>query len=287
MRRRKATRRKPQAGRDSGTFAKREPITPAETLVAIPNGLREPLLEAFAEIVRNFRENRWEPAELNGGKLCEVIYTILLGFTQGGYANTPTKPKNMVDACRELEKADQSQFPRSIRVQIPRVLLALYEVRNNRGVGHVGGDVNPNHMDAMLVTSMSKWLVAELVRLFHKVSVAEATAVSDALVDRSVPVVWMVRDRRRILAKGLTMRDKMLLLLYSSSIPLAESQLIKWLEHSNPSVVRRDVLRPCHRLGLIDYDPISHEVTLSPTGIIEVEKTLPLSLGALPRTLQS
>jgi hypothetical protein len=58
--------------------------------------------------------------------------------------NKPSKPRNMVDVARALEGADQNAFPRALRVQIPRVFVALYEIRNNRGVGHVGGDVDPN-----------------------------------------------------------------------------------------------------------------------------------------------
>jgi hypothetical protein len=80
----------------------------------------------------------------------------------------------MVDACKALEKAPQT-LPRSIRIQIPRMLVALYEIRNNRGVGHVGGDVNPNHMDAVAVLAMSKWLVAELIRVLHDVDTQTAT----------------------------------------------------------------------------------------------------------------
>ena len=73
----------------------------------IPDGLREPLLAAFNEIVGNFREGRWEPSELNGGKLCEVVYTIVRGFVDGTFPAKPSKPKNMVDACKTLELEKQ------------------------------------------------------------------------------------------------------------------------------------------------------------------------------------
>lgn len=33
----------------------------------IPKGLRKPLLTEFNKILKNYREHRWEPAELNGG----------------------------------------------------------------------------------------------------------------------------------------------------------------------------------------------------------------------------
>jgi len=59
-------------------------------------------------------------------------------------------------------------------VLIPRLLPVLYEIRNNRGVGHVGGDVDPNHMDAEAVQAMASWVMAELVRIFHGVKTEEA-----------------------------------------------------------------------------------------------------------------
>ena len=98
------------------------------------------------------------------------------------------KPKDMVSACRNLEK---EQGPRSARIQIPRMIAALYEIRNNRGVGHAGGDVDPNHMDATAVIYMSKWVVAELVRLLHGLTTDEATDIAmDALVEREVALVF-------------------------------------------------------------------------------------------------
>ena len=55
---------------------------PKVLLEAIPNGLRTPLFSAYQSIERNFRENRWEPSELNGGKMCEVVYAILKGHVE-------------------------------------------------------------------------------------------------------------------------------------------------------------------------------------------------------------
>src|SRR5712692_2157371 len=182
-------------------------------LVGIPEPLRAQLLNAFQEILRNYRDSRWEPSELNGGKFCEVVFTILKGYTENSYPSTASKPANMADACRSL---DQSTAPRSIRIQIPRMLIALYEIRNNRGVGHVGGDVNPNHMDATAVVAMSKWTMAELVRVFHKVDTATATAAIEATIERDIPVVWLVAGKQRILDMGLTMKEKVLVILYKN-----------------------------------------------------------------------
>ena len=158
----------------------------------MPKRLREELLDAFGKIVQNFSEGRWEPAELDGGKLCEVAYTIAKGIVDGKHAPRASKPKNMADACKQLEQSPAAAAPRSVRIQIPRMIVALYEVRNNRNVGHVGGDVDPNHMDAVCVLQVSKWIVAEMIRVLHSLPVDEAAEIVDALVERETPLVWNV-----------------------------------------------------------------------------------------------
>lgn len=244
-------------------------------LSAIPLGLRAPLLSAFCEITKNFKESRWEPAELNGGKLCEVVHTILRGYVDGAYADKPAKPKNMVDACRALE-GSPATLNRSVRIQIPRVLLALYEIRNNRGVGHVGGDVEANHMDAVAVVAMSKWIICELVRIFHNTDTETATALVDALSERDIPLIWEVDGKRRVLNPKLSMKHKSLIILYGSSSPIVESTLFEWVEHSNAGVFRRDVLKKAHKDKLIEYDQRSSRVQLSPLGARYVEEQIAL-----------
>jgi hypothetical protein len=175
-------------------------------------------MASLIEITTNYRFGRWEPSELNGGKLCEIAYTILRGHADGAFPLKPKAPRDMVASCRALEQA--TGFPQSVRITIPRVLIALYEIRNNRGVGHVGGDVNPNHMDATFVHSASRWVVAELIRLFHSVDTTAATQLVDALVERVVPGIWTIGSVRRVLATELSMKEKTLLLLYGSAVPI-------------------------------------------------------------------
>lgn len=254
----------------------RAPVATFGYFDAIPQGLRDPLLSAFNEIVRNFREGRWEPSELNGGKLCEVIYTIIRGVADEKFAGKPSKPKNMVDACIALESA--TDLPRALRIQVPRLLIALYEVRNNRGVGHVGGDVDPNHMDAVLVLSMAKWLMAELVRVFHDVETREATEAVESLTEKTVPLVWRVAGRTRVLNPSLSMREKMFVVLFAANGPVSERDLIEAVEHSNAAVFRRDVLRPAHREKYVEYDKHRREVYSSPRGVAFVENNIDLEM---------
>lgn len=250
-------------------------------LSVIPETLRQPLLETFSTIVRNYRESRWEPSELNGGKFCEVVYSILRGHVDGNFPPAPSKPRNMVEACKALENSGAG-FPRAVRIQIPRMIVALYEIRNNRGVGHVGGDVDPNHMDARVVLEMAKWILADLVRIFHpkNISTEEATGLVDSLVERTVPAVWRIGDVRRVLDAGLKIRQQVLLLLYSVNGPVTANDLFEWVEHSNFSVFKKQVVGKLHKERLVDFNVRNGLVTLSPTGTREVELKLPLTVPA-------
>ena len=95
-----------------------------QALIDIPDGLRNPLIDEYQNIVRNYMERRWTPSELSGGKFCEIVYTILDGFSSGNYASSPMKPDNFVAACRKLET--NTSNPRSFHILIPRILAALY-----------------------------------------------------------------------------------------------------------------------------------------------------------------
>jgi len=251
-------------------------IEPRVVLAGIPRGLRDPLLAEYEKLLRNYGEMRWEPAELNGGKLCEVIYSILKGYVDGSFPSKPTKPRNMVDSCRAFEKASKSS--RSIRLQIPRLLIALYEVRNGRSVGHVGGDVDPNHMDAGLVVNMSQWLMAELVRIFHDVTVEEATATVENLVERKIPLIWRVGNRTRILSATMSYRDKAFVLLYGTPGSIKAKDIVDSIEYSNASVFRKKILKPAHKEALIHFDSKTDDVQLSPLGSRYVEQNIPLTV---------
>jgi hypothetical protein len=248
------------------------PVLPSAAFGQLPTGLRDDLLGAFNEIVTNYEQRRWEPASLNGGKLCEAVYTIVRGYADGSYEARAKKPPNMVDACKAMEK--EKHVPRSISIQIPRMLIALYEIRNNRGVGHAGGDVDPNEMDATAVLYMSKWLVAELVRVLHAIPTKEATELVETLVERKVALVWRAGDKKRVLRVGLTWKQNMLLLMASETGDVQEADMIRWLEHRTPARLRRDVLRPAHKERLIEYDEANGTIKLLPPGVEAAEELL-------------
>ena len=248
-------------------------LAPADALSVLPVGLRDDLLDAFREIVTNYREHRWEPSELNGGKLCEAVFTIVDGYLDGGsYPPRAKKPSRFPQACLALEQKYASvPDSRSPRILVPRMMMGLYDIRNNRGVGHAGADVDPNHMDATFVLYASKWLVAELVRLLHTLTTQEATEVVDTLVEREIAWIWSGEGKKRLLRLGMTWKQQTLVMLLPETGEVAEADLFGWLEHRSIASFRKDVLRPLHKLRQIEYDVDSRTVRLLPPGVAAAE----------------
>jgi hypothetical protein len=238
-------------------------ITPSQALAALPSGLRAPLLDEYRSITKNFLEHRWSPSELSGGKFCEIVYTVLDGYAAGKYAAVPHKPADFVSACRRLES--HGHVPRSFQILIPRLLPALYEIRNNRGVGHVGGDVDPNHMDAVAVLSMANWAMAELVRVFHAVSVAEAQGLVDSLAERRVPLVWEGSGVKRVLDPTLALKDQLLLLIATAPMSVLTADLLNWSDYDKKAYFIR-LLRRLHAERYVDLSADETTVQILPPG---------------------
>lgn len=112
------------------------------------------------------------------------------------------------------------------------------------------------------------------MRVLHNVSTEEAAAIVDRLVERETPWIWDVNGKLRVLNTSFVMRDKTLLLLHRMNGPANERDLVAWLEHSNASVYRRDILRKLHAERLIEYDADAGTVILSPKGVADVEERL-------------
>jgi hypothetical protein len=175
----------------------------------------------------------------------------------------------MVDLLRSFERLD-STLNESFRLNIPRALLSIYNIRNRRGVGHLGGDINPNFADATLIASTADWVLAELYRISYDIPLEEAQSLINALVRRKMFLVHNIADKQRILNPDLSYNDQTLLLL-ASVYPksMTDKTLINNLECPNPSQYRSYNLKRLHSKRMIEYsDGVCY---LLPPGLKYVE----------------
>jgi hypothetical protein len=245
---------------------------------SLPSELVERLEDHYLEIKQNFASARYEPSELNGGKICEIVFRILEWHTNPGTYTPLGQRLDINKLVNRLENA--TAFNDTVRFHIPRILWAIYSVRNKRGVAHHAGEIDSNHMDAVFIVASADWVMAELVRLFHGVHIDEARSLVESLTTKQIPIIWEVGDLRRVLpppGTTLSTKDKVLLLLYHSSPdPVSVGELLQCVEYGNSSRFRKGILKDLHKDGLLHFDVKTDSAQLSPIGIVFVENNLPL-----------
>ena len=254
-----------------------------QVFAAIPTELRKELEADYHEIKHNFALRKFKPSEMGGGHFCETGYRILEWYSDptGNY----TSLKADVGDFRQLQSRlmKNKQLHESVRFHLPNALSTIYDIRSRRGAAHKGKDVNPNFMDATLDVAAADWVMAELVRMLHNVSVDEAKSMVESIVTKKVPLIWKIEDRTRVISppgNPLSYDEKALVILYSDHPePVTVSDLYLWTRHSNKSVFRNKVLKKLDQSDMIDVDPDTDLVRLSLLGMYQVENHIPLDFA--------
>lgn len=231
----------------------------------IPQELIDELLNSFIDTKKRFYQNDLRPSVIEGARFSEVVFRILQWQTEGAYLPIG-KTLPTVDAL--LVKLANATGTDSIRIHIPRTLRLIYDIRNKRNIAHLKDGIDPNVQDSTLVVRNMEWVLAELVRLYHNVSPAEANGIILDLVSKEVPAIQVFNGFPRIL-KDLKASDYLLALLYWSGATGARlDELKKWV----PKKMRANLPRT---LKMMDDNNLIHldgsEYLLTYLGIRETE----------------
>lgn len=233
----------------------------------LPSDLVDPLLDAYREIESNFAIRKWKASELDAGHFVEAARRIV-ELTLFGRATPIGKPLALFTDA-ELTRYEKAQGDDSYRILIPRALKSIYNIRNKRGVGHLGV-VSPNEMDSTYILYSVKWVLAELVRLNSRLPASETQDAVDAIVERQIELLWKFDGRTRVLDGSLGVRERVLVLLYNNS-PQLTTDLQRDAEY--PTARGFDaILFSLHNELMIDHS--GGTVRISPLGRVEAERII-------------
>jgi hypothetical protein len=246
-----------------------------DALASVPADYRSRIIKAYVELKSRQAEGKHDAAGVSAGKLCETVVRLLQHELKKTVTPFGQQIPNFAGECESFAQVPKANGNESLRMVIPRALAYLYTLRNKRGIGHVGGDVDANSMDGATIARVADWIVCELIRIFHTMSLEEADALVSSLSSRDTPDIWEVGGKKRVLRNDLDFKQKTLLLLYSSvdSAVLAED-LYSWSKYSNFAVFRKSVLGELDADNFVEYDRESDAVIISPIGIRRVEEEI-------------
>jgi len=246
-----------------------------DALANVPIEYRSRITKSYLELKSRHAEGKHDAAGVSAGKLCESVVRLLQHELKKPVTPFGQQLSNVPGECESFAQVPKATGSESLRIVIPRAVSYLYTLRNKRGIGHVGGDVDANAIDGVTIARVADWILCELIRIFHSMSLEDADALISSLSSRDIPDIWQVGGKKRVLRDDLDFKQKTLLLLYSSvdSAVLAED-LFAWSKYSNLPVYKQKVLRQLDTANLVEYDRDSDTVIISPLGVKMVEERI-------------
>src|SRR5207237_1199815 len=156
--------------------------SPLEMALAnVPAQFRSKIVQYFLDVKKRLAEGNDESLGLAAGKFSESVLRLLQHEILKSFIPFGQKIPDFAVECRKLIESPKAAGSESLRVVMPRALVFVYTLRNKRGIGHVGGDIDANHIDAMTIARTCDWIVCELIRVYHNLSLEDAQAIIDSV----------------------------------------------------------------------------------------------------------
>lgn len=244
---------------------------------ALPSELVKYLLDSYFEQKQNFYLGKFRPSELDAGRFTEAVIRNIEQLTSG--QNTPLNKSlpSFDKILARFEKLPTANFHESLRLHIPRALWSVYNIRNRRDVGHIGGDVNPNIADAYFVMSVCDWVLTEIIRILYNCPLEEAQALVDGLVERKIPLIQDFNGYLKILNTKLSTTEQILsILYYMGEKGVKIENLYNCLKHLKKSTISSTLSRLEHKYALIHRS--NNMCWITNSGIRYVEEKINFSI---------
>lgn len=126
-------------------------------------------------------------------------------------------------------------------------------------------------MDATFVVSVSNWILAELIRVFHDLSIEEAQQLVNSVAERRVPLIWQGDEVKRVLNPKIETRDQVLILVATSPGKILVKDLRNWTEYKN-STRFIEILKSLHGAKLVEFNERNSTVEILPPGSQEASQ---------------
>lgn len=243
-------------------------------IASLDVGLVDELLAAHREAKRNFYLGGLRLSAVEGGRFCEAAFRLLQQRTKGSF--DPLGRQLDTDALiKFLANIPAAQHPDSVRLDIPRALRVVYDIRNKRDNAHLADGIDPNLQDASLVVAVLDWVLAEFIRLYHSVPANMAQNMVASVVTRSAPAIEDFDGFLKVLRSDLGASDFVLLLLYQRGLQGATFEdLESWVRPKMRRNLRRTLSSLQHDKAFIHGSTGTFWITRSGQNYVETRRLM-------------
>jgi len=234
-----------------------------------PSDVVDETLAAYGEAKKRYYRADLRPSAVEGGRFSEAVLRLLQFIATGAFTPLSDRRFKADAVMNQLERSPAANASDSVRLNIPRALRLIYDIRNNRDTAHLRDGIDPNLQDATLVISCMDWVLAELVRIGHNTTPEAAQELIKGIVVKEVPLIEEF-DGRPVLLADVKIPDHILILLYwANADDVSLGDLRSWV----PVSARKNLLRTLRSLESKHLIHLGSDVVrLTRLGIRSVEE---------------
>ena len=231
-----------------------------------PDEIAEALVDSYVRALGQFKNGNWQYFGNEVGQFVECARRIIEFEISGTTIHLSDKLPIFTERLLQTWETANPAALDEYRIVIPRILYAMYCIRNKRGMIHKSS-IDPNKMDAVFLLYNTKWVLAEICRLNTNQSFSDAEDAINAIMNRESSLIWNTGKSLRILDSSMKIPDQVLCLLYVKDNQL-DTELQNETEYSNSSRFKT-LLKELHKNRFIEYSEGSCK--LSPKGVLLAE----------------
>ena len=233
------------------------------------------IVENYVEMEQRFFAGDWQPAELDGGRLCEGIARALYQLDQG-YVMKTELPGRLCDWLEDFNNNRPHNLAETDRRHFCKAIRLVYKFRSDRGAVHISTGYTANEMDSVLMLHAGKWMFAEFLRLaWNKDRKIIAETIAD-IIQLQHPVIHEVDGTPLVLDNTVSAPEEVLMLLsHADGHKLQKDELTKQAKNNTDSSVGVAISR-LTKSNEIRSTGTPGELALTPKGQKRViEKIIP------------
>jgi hypothetical protein len=184
----------------------------AELAKIVDPSFASAIVDNYVEMEQRFFAGDWQPAELDGGRLCEAISRALYQL-DCGYVMHAELPGNLCDWLEDFHNKRTHKLSDTDRRHFCKAIRLVYKFRSDRGAVHISTEYTANEMDSVLMLHAGKWMFAEFLRVAWNTDrkiIAENIA---DIIQLQHPVIHEVDGTPLVLDHNVSAPEEVLMLL--------------------------------------------------------------------------
>lgn len=237
----------------------------AELSKVVDPNLSASIVESYVEMQQRYFAGDWQPAELDGGRLCEAVSRALYQL-DCGYVTHAELPGTLCDWLEDFNNKRPHALKETDRRHFCRAIRLVYKFRSDRGAVHISTVYSANEMDSVLMLHVGKWMFAEFLRLaWNKDRKIIAETIAD-IIQLEHPIIHEMDGTPLVLDHGVSAPEEVLMLLgHADGHKMQKSELTRQAKNNTANSVGTAISRLA-KSNEIRTTGTAGEIALTPKG---------------------